>query len=401
MKKLLFIYLLIPCVSLAQVQFKSPEFELGIRRHLNLTISSTINLSSMDTIKELDLSGLNIRDVNDAIFLKKIRNLNLSNNQIKDISPLQSLPHLQVLNVSNNSIKNIATFTFSDKRNFKLILTGNEINDFQYLSPKTFANIETVGVERQIGEEPNFLLNNLFTTTRTNGQAKIYYNVWDNANNCVSFSMAYGDSNTNNSLQCNIYTNNLDYDYTNSGFKTITITRENKLLTTHFVAPYNFTFDISQNYPINLSLPGEINLVSLENTTNLGTATILNNEVNYQPITVGNDIIKVKYRYGTSYRTEVFYIFTTNTNTLSVEEVTTEKSFTLFPNPFQEELQITSKEQSITQVQLYDLTGKLIQDENVNNQNVFTLKTNALSRGTYLVSIFTDKGKETYKIIKK
>lgn len=91
----------------------------------------------------------------------------------------------------------------------------------------------------------------------------------------------------------------------------------------------------------------------------------------------------------------------TKTSTLSVEEVTTEKSFTLFPNPFQEELQITSKEQSITQVQLYDLSGKLIQEEKVNKQNTFTLKTNALPSSTYLITIISDKGKESYKVIKK
>ena len=91
----------------------------------------------------------------------------------------------------------------------------------------------------------------------------------------------------------------------------------------------------------------------------------------------------------------------TKTSTLSVEDFENIKSFTLFPNPFQEELQITSKEQSISQVQLYDLTGKLIQEEKVNNQNSFTLKTNSLPIGTYLITIFTDKGKESYKVIKK
>jgi YD repeat-containing protein len=91
----------------------------------------------------------------------------------------------------------------------------------------------------------------------------------------------------------------------------------------------------------------------------------------------------------------------TKTSTLSVEDFENTKSFTLFPNPFQEELQITSAAQSITQVQLYDLTGKLIQDEKVNNQNAFTLKTNSLPSGTYLITIFTDKGKESYKVVKK
>ena len=109
MKKLIYIFILIPVLSLAQVQFKSAEFELGIRRHLNLSQIATINLNSMDTIRKIDLSGLNIKDVNDVIFLKKVRNLDLSNNQIKDISPLLSLPHLQVLNLSNNNLKNNRT----------------------------------------------------------------------------------------------------------------------------------------------------------------------------------------------------------------------------------------------------------------------------------------------------
>ena len=91
----------------------------------------------------------------------------------------------------------------------------------------------------------------------------------------------------------------------------------------------------------------------------------------------------------------------TKTSTLSVEDFGTTKSFALYPNPFQEELNISSKEQIIKQVQLYDITGKIIQDEKVNNQNLFTLKTNSLPRGTYLITIFTDKGKESYKVIKK
>ena len=91
----------------------------------------------------------------------------------------------------------------------------------------------------------------------------------------------------------------------------------------------------------------------------------------------------------------------TKTSTLSVEDFENTKSFTLYPNPFQEELQIASKEQSITQVQLYDLTGKLIQEEKVNNQNTFTFKTNGLPIGTYLITIFTDNGKQSFKIIKK
>jgi YD repeat-containing protein len=91
----------------------------------------------------------------------------------------------------------------------------------------------------------------------------------------------------------------------------------------------------------------------------------------------------------------------TKTSTLSVADFEKTKSFTLFPNPFQEELQIASKDRNITQVQLFDLTGKLIKEEKGNNQNSFTLKTNGLPVGTYIITIFTDNGRESYKVIKK
>ena len=91
----------------------------------------------------------------------------------------------------------------------------------------------------------------------------------------------------------------------------------------------------------------------------------------------------------------------TKTSTLSVEEVTKEKSFTLFPNPFQEELHISSKDELISNLVVYDITGKLIQEEKTVNQNTFVLKTNAYPVGTYVIEIVTERGKETYKIIKK
>lgn len=400
MKNFIYIFLVFPVLSLAQVQFKSAEFELGIRRHLNLSQTATINLNSMDTIRKIDLSGLNIKDVNDVIFLKKVRNLDLSNNQIKDISPLLSLPHLQVLNLSNNNLKNIASFTFSDKRNFKLIITGNEITNFDYLAPSTFANVETVGANRQKLTEPTFLLNDLFTTTRTNGQAKIHYNIWDNTNNCVPFTMAYGDSNTNTTLQCNSYTNNLDYDYTNVGFKEITITRDNKTLTTHFVAPYTYTFDMGQSYPVSLSLPNEINLVSIQNTATLGTATISNNQLNYEPTAVGNDIIKVKYKYGTSNRTELFYIFTTNTNTLSTNELNLINNFKIYPNPTENILFIDTTEKHINKIEIFDLQGRLLKTIKENKVK-YQIDISNFTSATYLLKITTEKGSQSVKIIKK
>lgn len=400
MTKILYLIILLPIFTFSQVQFKSIEFENGIRKHLNLTETAIISLNTLDTIQKIDLSGLNIGDVNDVTFLKRIKVLNLANNRIRDITPLFYLPRLKVLNIAGNNIENISTFTFSDKRSFKLIVSDNQISDFQNLQTATFSNVEVIGSDRQQVEPPSFLLNNLYTLTQENGQAIIKYNVWDSLNNCVPFEINYGNGTTNNNLQCDSYTSTQNYTYSTEGLKNIQITRENKTLTTHFVAPYNFTFDISQNYPIDLNLPIEINLVSLENSTAFGNVTIINNQIVYQPLAVGNDIIKVKYKYGTSNRTEVFYIFTTNTNTLSVEELALLKNIKVYPNPFQDFLTIQTKEEDLQNISLIDLQGKIIKQEKVSGSN-YQLNLENLPQALYILEIVTDNSKQSVKIVKK
>lgn len=91
----------------------------------------------------------------------------------------------------------------------------------------------------------------------------------------------------------------------------------------------------------------------------------------------------------------------TKTSSLSVVDVENVKNMSLYPNPFVEELNISSKDQNILQVQLFDLSGKLIQNEKVKSKNSYILKTKNLASGVYLITIITDKGKETYKVIKK
>ena len=401
MKKILLLLLSISINSIyAQVQFKSLEFEIGIRKHLNLTETEIIYLNSLDTIKKIDLSGLNIKDVNDVTFLKKIKVLNLSNNQIRDISPLLYLPRLKVLNIAGNNIENISTFTFSDKRSFKLIVSDNQISDFQNLQTATFSNVEIIGSDRQQFVQPTFLINNLYTLTQANGQAIIKYNVWDRLNICNPFSITYGDGITSNNLQCDSYTNNQNYSYSTEGFKTITITRDSKTLTTHFVAPYILTFDMGQSYPLNLSLPTEINLISLENVTTYGTATVISNQINYQPLVVGNDIIKVKYKYGTSNRTEVFYIFISNTNILSTNELLLLKNIKVYPNPTNNIINISSQNLTINQIAIYDLLGRLLEVKKT-NETLTTINIQDLPNSIYFLEVKTAQGIKTEKIIKQ
>lgn len=91
----------------------------------------------------------------------------------------------------------------------------------------------------------------------------------------------------------------------------------------------------------------------------------------------------------------------TKTSTLSVEEVTTAKNFKLYPNPFKDELFLSSENQTIKEVNIYDLSGKLVKNiPNINTRS-YRLDAGYLVSGNYLVTIKTENGLETYKVIKK
>ena len=91
----------------------------------------------------------------------------------------------------------------------------------------------------------------------------------------------------------------------------------------------------------------------------------------------------------------------TKTSTLSVEEVTTAKNFKLYPNPFKDELFLSSENQTIKEVNIYDLSGKLVKSiPNINTRS-YRLDAGYLVSGNYLVAIKTENGVETYKVIKK
>lgn len=89
------------------------------------------------------------------------------------------------------------------------------------------------------------------------------------------------------------------------------------------------------------------------------------------------------------------------TSTLSVVDVSPTKSFQLYPNPFKDELFITSENQMITEVSIIDVSGKLIKKIANLKTKSYRLEASGLPTGNYLVSIKTDVGVEVYKVIKK
>jgi len=91
----------------------------------------------------------------------------------------------------------------------------------------------------------------------------------------------------------------------------------------------------------------------------------------------------------------------TKTSTLSVEEVTSVKNFKLYPNPFKDELNLSSDNQNIQEISIIDMTGKLVKQITNINATTYQLDASYLITGNYLIQIKTDEGVEVHKVIKR
>lgn len=87
---------------------------------------------------------------------------------------------------------------------------------------------------------------------------------------------------------------------------------------------------------------------------------------------------------------------------LSVEEPEFISNLKIYPNPFDDFIEIVSPNNGlIEKVEIYDILGKSIIHEEVKQSETHKLSTDKLAQGTYIVKITTDKTSESHKIIKR
>lgn len=73
---------------------------------------------------------------------------------------------------------------------------------------------------------------------------------------------------------------------------------------------------------------------------------------------------------------------------------------TLYPNPTVDQCHISAENSIIRTVSIFDLSGKLIRQVEVNDQNI-DLEMGTLSNGTYFLQIVSDKGMTTKKVVRQ
>ncbi len=116
--------------------------------------------------------------------------------------------------------------------------------------------------------------------------------------------------------------------------------------------------------------------------------------------TSGSDKFLVKF-IGTSWGANVIWIdnLKFGSNVVSVSEMDiSNNSITVFPNPANDRITILSDNAEIQKVELYNLQGQLITNQQLNDN---TLDISNLSAGMYSVRIITEKGVAVKNIIKK
>jgi hypothetical protein len=82
---------------------------------------------------------------------------------------------------------------------------------------------------------------------------------------------------------------------------------------------------------------------------------------------------------------------------LSIEDEVFAESISLFPNPVLNILSIKSEVSPILKVNFYSILGKKVKEIKSNFNSIIT---NDLSRGIYILQIYSDKGMTTKKLIK-
>ena len=94
-----------------------------------------------------------------------------------------------------------------------------------------------------------------------------------------------------------------------------------------------------------------------------------------------------------------FILNVQDTTTLSVNDIqNNENQVLLYPNPASDVLTVSTKT-TLNEIAIYDISGKLVLNKSKLTTNTETISLNKLSGGMYLVTIKTDKGIQTKKLI--
>lgn len=245
--------------------FKDIELHKAINEFLgNEDIYIPFNREELESIKELNLEGKNIINLEGIECLTNLENLNLSSNKISDISNLKDLKNLKSLNISNNQIYDISSLS-----SFKDTFINAE-NQIIYKSSTFFSKEYDDKVDVKTLTDMDISIFDI----SNNGKYENGYVYWNNLNKEDEI-LEYKFNSENDLLKFSgIIKNNLKYSF--EGYKN-TIDFKFKYVDdwTNENLKIEFTINSSDNSNIDkVILPNEVECKDLE-----GEFTVENNGV--------------------------------------------------------------------------------------------------------------------------
>jgi hypothetical protein len=85
----------------------------------------------------------------------------------------------------------------------------------------------------------------------------------------------------------------------------------------------------------------------------------------------------------------------------AVENITQESTFTVYPNPATNKINIATKSnlQGETTICIFNMNGAILQHEKFQSQNLIEMDVSTMAKGIYLLQIQTKAGVETKKLV--
>ena len=159
--------------------------DIWINKHLRLSIAMVYNKSEEEitkkflaSLRELNLSDKNIKNLDGLEFAKNLTNLSLNNNKIKDTKLLSNLINLTHLELSNNRIEDLSFLTkltklrsvnldfnniytipnLSKLKELEVInISNNNINDFSFVSTLINDDVKIIACDQIVLQKPIFV----------------------------------------------------------------------------------------------------------------------------------------------------------------------------------------------------------------------------------------------------
>lgn len=283
-------------VQAQKVTFYSPEFEEGVRQHIGLTAGANVLQTQTDTITCLDLSGLDITDIRDAVYLTAVTRLDLSYNSITDVSPLLPLESLRELNLSNNKLEDISILAFVQAESLEVDVTCNYISDFSYFYSPGLCDFTFLGMGMQLEKDaPYFDVFQFYADVDDDGQQVVSYRGYTNMP--VSFSIGGEVSQESVQLDGGTYLLRIPEDIKET--VEVALTNGEQSEKTYVVPPARYSVDAGKTIVLTTGLPEDYSLSYARAST--GTVNIVGNAIEYTaPDEIVSDVVDFSYYQGTT-----------------------------------------------------------------------------------------------------